>query len=229
MKITRQTDPAITLSSTTSGFVCSFLSVRFIISGMKPVASLAPMEIRLTLPSWVDHILGNIPPCRTDEEKMRLAISLARENVIRGTGGPFGAAVFRGPGHELVSVGVNGVERLNNCVAHAEVTAIMMAQSRLGSYSLRTPAGEHFELFTTCEPCAMCLGAVLWSGLTRLVCGAVRQDALDLGFEEGPVFPESHRYLEDRGVKIVHGLLAEEARTVLKLYQERNGRIYNSC
>ena len=185
------------------------------------------MEIRLTLPSWADHFLGDIPPCRTEEEKMRLAISLARENVIRGTGGPFGAAVFREPGHELVSVGVNGVERLNNSVAHAEMMAIMAAEAQRGSYTLRTPAGELHELFTTCEPCAMCLGAVLWSGLTRLVCGAGRQDALARGFEEGPVFPESYRYLEDRGVEIVHGLLAGEARAVLRLYQKRSERIYN--
>lgn len=159
---------------------------------------------------------------------MRLAISLARENVIQGTGGPFGAAVFREPGHELISVGVNGVERLNNSVAHAEILALMAAEARLGSYTLRTPAGKPYELFTTCEPCAMCLGAVLWSGLTRLVCGAGRQDALALGFEEGPVFPESFRYLEDRGVEILHGVLAGEARAVLRSYQERNGRIYNS-
>jgi len=186
------------------------------------------MEIRLTLPPWVDHFLEKFPPCRTDEEKMCLAVSLARENVIRGTGGPFGAAVFREPGHELVSVGVNGVERLNNSVAHAEMMAIMGAEARLGSYTLRTPAGELHELFTTCEPCAMCLGAVLWSGVARLICGAGRQDALALGFEEGPVFPESYRYLEVRGVEIVRGLLAEEARAVLRLYQERNGRVYNS-
>ena len=73
----------------------------------------------------------------------------------------------------------------------------------------------------------MCLGAVLWSGLTRLVCGAGRQDALDLGFEEGPVFPESYRYLGRSGDANRSRLLAEEARAVLRLYQERNGQIYN--
>ncbi len=74
------------------------------------------MEIKRTLPAWVDHFMKNIPPCRSDEEKMRLAIFLARENVIRETGGPFGAVVFRELGHELISVGVNSVERLNNCL-----------------------------------------------------------------------------------------------------------------
>jgi tRNA(Arg) A34 adenosine deaminase TadA len=167
------------------------------------------MEIRLTLPAWVDRFLEKIPPCRTDEEKMRLAISLARENVIRGTGGPFGAAIFRQPGTDPVAVGVNRVERLNNSVAHAEIMAIMIAEMRRRSYTLREPTGPRYELFTTCEPCAMCLGAILWSGLTRVVCGAGRQDALDLGFEEGPVFPESYRYLEDRGVEFVRGVLAE--------------------
>ena len=63
------------------------------------------MEIRLSLPAWVNRFLEEISFCRTDEEKMRLAIFLARENVIQGTGGPFGAAVFREPNHELVSVG----------------------------------------------------------------------------------------------------------------------------
>ncbi len=194
---------------------------------MKTVADFGPMEIRLTLPGWVVDLLENSPPCRTDEEKMRLAVSLARENVIRETGGPFGAAVFRDPGDEPVAVGVNSVERLNNSAAHAEMMAIMAAEARLGSYTLRNPDGPGYVLFTSCEPCAMCLGAVLWSGVTRVVCGAGRQDALDLGFEEGPVFPESYRYLENRGVKIVRGLLAEEARAVLRFYQERSGRIYN--
>lgn len=156
---------------------------------------------------------------------MGLAISLARENVLRGTGGPFGASVFRE--EELVAVGVNGVERLNNSLAHAEVLALMLAESRCGSYTLRVADGPGLALFTSCEPCAMCLGAVLWSGLARLVCGAPREAAQALGFEEGPVFPESYRYLEDHGIKTVRGVLAEEARAVLRLYQEQGRSIYN--
>jgi tRNA(Arg) A34 adenosine deaminase TadA len=194
---------------------------------MKTASSSASLEISLNLPAWVGGFLEKMPPCSTDEEKMRLAIALARENVLRGTGGPFGAAVFREPGNELLAVGVNGVERLGNSVAHAEMLAIMIAERRQGCYTLRVPGGPGAALFTTCEPCAMCLGAILWSGLTRLVCGAPREEALALGFEEGPVFPESYRYLEDRGVEIVRGVLAGEARAVLKLYRERNEGIYN--
>jgi len=73
----------------------------------------------------------------------------------------------------------------------------------------------------------MCLGASLWSGVARIVTGALREDAASLGFDEGPVFEESHCYLESRGVEIARGVLREEARVVLALYQERGGPIYN--
>jgi tRNA(Arg) A34 adenosine deaminase TadA len=73
----------------------------------------------------------------------------------------------------------------------------------------------------------MCLGAVLWSGVRRLVYGADREDALRAHFEEGPVFPASFTYLEDRGIEIVPDFLREEASQVLDLYAERGGLIYN--
>lgn len=73
----------------------------------------------------------------------------------------------------------------------------------------------------------MCLGATLWSGVRRVVWGAGRDDARRLRFEEGPVFPESYRYLSERGIEIVAGVLAEEANAVLELYRERSGTIYN--
>jgi len=72
----------------------------------------------------------------------------------------------------------------------------------------------------------MCLGALLWSGVRRVVASASRDDAMDLGFDEGPVFPESYRYLEERGIEIVRGVLREEARAVLDLYRSRGGQIY---
>ena len=73
----------------------------------------------------------------------------------------------------------------------------------------------------------MCLGAALWSGVRRVAIGAAREDATRLAFDEGPVFPESYRYLEERGVRIVRDVLRDEARAVLDLYRERDGRIYN--
>lgn len=72
------------------------------------------MAIRITLPQWVQGVLGEHSSYSSDEDKMRLAITLARENVLRATGGPFGAVVFQRPGNRLVAAGVNMVEGLNN-------------------------------------------------------------------------------------------------------------------
>ena len=99
----------------------------------------------------------------------------------------------------LLSVGVNSVVRLNNSTLHAEMLAIMMAEQRIGLYTLAESPSVSYEIVSSCDPCAMCRGAMLWSGVSRLVSGADRNDATALGFEEGPVFPESYAYLEERG------------------------------
>jgi tRNA(Arg) A34 adenosine deaminase TadA len=184
-------------------------------------------SIRIELPRWVAEITSGIHSCKSNEDKMRLAIALARENVVRGTGGPFGAAVFEQASGRVVGVGVNCVERAFNSVLHAEVMALMFAEAKVRSYSLRGGTLPTHVLVTTCEPCAMCLGAALWSGLTRILCGARRDDARSLGFEEGPVFPESYRYLEGRGLEIVRNVAGDEAREVLELYRQKGGTIYN--
>ena len=184
-------------------------------------------SITIELPDWAGPFVDWERRYASDEERMRLAIALSRENVLRGTGGPFGACIFEWDSGRLVAVGVNSVVRLNNCTLHGEMVAFMMAQARLGSFSLRSEGGPAHELVTSCEPCAMCLGATLWSGVRRVVCGAHRDDARRLKFEEGPVFPESHAYLEARGIEIVHGVLREEANAVLELYRSTSGIIYN--
>lgn len=183
--------------------------------------------IQVDYPGWVDAVVDWDRRYASDEEKMRLAIAVSRENVARGTGGPFGAAIFERDTGALVSVGMNSVVRLNNCTLHGETVAIMTAQARLQCYTLRSEDGPAYELVTSCEPCAMCLGATLWSGVRRVVCGAHRDDARRLNFEEGPVFPESHAYLEARGIEIVEGVLRDEANAVLELYRTSKGVIYN--
>jgi tRNA(Arg) A34 adenosine deaminase TadA len=102
-----------------------------------------------------------------------------------------------------------------------------MAEARVGSFTLQNDGMPTHELFSSCEPCAMCLGATLWSGVTRLVFAATREDATRLNFDEGPVFPESYRYLADRGITVERGRLREEATAVFDLYLERGGPIYN--
>ena len=183
--------------------------------------------VHIEYPDWVAGLVDWDRTYRTDEEKMRLAIAVSRENVERETGGPFGAAIFEAESGRLVAVGMNSVVRLNNCTLHGEMVAFMMAQQRVGSFSLSAPGLPVHELVTSCEPCAMCLGATLWSGVRRVIYGAGREDASRLNFEEGPVFPESYEYLEKRGITIVRDVLRSEAKAVLERYRARSGLIYN--
>jgi tRNA(Arg) A34 adenosine deaminase TadA len=184
-------------------------------------------RVQVAYPEWVDAVVEWDRRYGSDEDRMRLAIALARANVERETGGPFGAAIFERDTGRLVAVGMNSVVRLQNCTLHAEMVAFMMAQQRVGSFTLNAPGLPEHELVTSCEPCAMCLGGTLWSGVRRVVCGAAREDASDLAFEEGPVFPESWRYLETRGLAIARRVLRAEARAVLELYRARGGTVYN--
>ena len=184
-------------------------------------------EVRLSYPGWVDQFVRWDHAYESDEEKMRLAIALSRENIDRETGGPFGAAIFEIESGRLAAVGMNSVVRLNNCTLHGEMVAFMMAQKVVKSFTLAAPGLPAHELFTSCEPCAMCLGATLWSGVKRVVYGATREDASRLNFDEGPVFPESYKYLEDRGITFTRNVLREEARAVLERYRARSGQVYN--
>jgi tRNA(Arg) A34 adenosine deaminase TadA len=192
------------------------------------VASDGRVSVMVDVPEWIGDVVNWEKVYATDEDRMRLAIELARENVLRRTGGPFGAAIFERSTGALLSVGVNSVVRLNNSTLHGEMLAIMTAQHRIGSYTLAGSPQASYELFSSCDPCAMCLGAVLWSGLRRMVTGADRDDATALSFEEGPVFPQSYAYLEERGVTITRGVLRQEAAEVLELYRRQGGQIYNA-
>src|SRR5215213_6406928 len=95
--------------------------------------------VQITLPDWVDTTVDWERPYRDDEAKVALAIELARQNILHESGGPFGAAVFEQESGRLVAVGVNRVTALNNSVLHGEIVAFMMAQQRLGSYTLGAP------------------------------------------------------------------------------------------
>ena len=185
-------------------------------------------SVMVDVPEWIGDVVNWEQVYATDEDRMRLAIELARANVLRRTGGPFGAAIFERSTGALLSVGVNSVVRLNNSTLHGEMLAIMTAQHRIGSYTLAGSPQASYELFSSCDPCAMCLGAVLWSGVRRMVTGADRDDATALSFEEGPVFPQSYAYLQERGVVITRSVLRQEAAAVLELYRRQGGQIYNA-
>lgn len=180
------------------------------------------------LPAWLGVFMAehsqSVP---TIEARMKLAIELARLNIQHQTGGPFGAAVFDMESHQLVSVGVNLVISSNCSAAHAEMIAISSAQQKLETFDLGARDLPHFELVTSSEPCAMCFGALPWSGIRHLTCGAKAEDARMIGFDEGPIHPNWINELNNRGITVKIGVCREEANTVLDLYTEEGGLIYN--
>ena len=199
-----------------------------ILPSSQPEPPLSHPVLHFEYPGWVNVVVDWDRPYETDEDRMRLAIAIARENIDRETGGPFGAVIFERESGRVVSVGMNSVVRMHNCTLHGEMVAFMMAQRRVHSFTLAATGLPEHELVSSCDPCAMCLGATLWSGVKRVSCGASRSDATRLQFEEGPVFPESWTYLERRGITIVRNVLRDEARAVMELYRAKRGEIYNA-
>ncbi len=137
------------------------------------------------------------------EELMRMAIALAIENVRSGRGGPFAAVVAKDG--MVIGRGVNLVTATNDPTAHAEVEAIRAACQTLGSFHL-----AYCELYTTCEPCPMCLGAIYWARLERYYYGNTRTDAAKIGFDDARIYQELSRLPEERAVAGVR-LLPREA------------------
>ena len=156
-------------------------------------------SLRVDLPEWIDDICSPGAIFSTVEERVGLVLSLARANFEIGEGGPFGAAVFDAEGR-LIAPGVNLVVPTNFAAAHAEIIAIGLAGKVIDSFDL---GGQPTELVASTEPCAMCLGAVPWSGVRRLVCSARDEDASRIGFEEGDKPTSWVKKLERRGIEVV--------------------------
>jgi tRNA(Arg) A34 adenosine deaminase TadA len=159
---------------------------------------------------------------------MRLAVELANQNIEHRTGGPFGAAIFETGSGRLVGVGVNLVETSNCSILHAEMVAIATAQKAVGSYDLAAGGRLRHELATSTEPCAMCLGAIPWSGVRQVLCGARGEDACEIGFDEGAKPLNWVGELNGRGIEVARDILREEARAVLRRYAQAGGTIYNA-
>ncbi len=160
---------------------------------------------------------------------MRFVLALTRKNIESQTGGPFGAAVFERASGKLVSVGVNRVMPEQVSSAHAEVMALSFAQKQLGAYDLGSaPLVEH-QLVVNAQMCAMCLGAVCWSGVRDVVYSATSRDVEKItGFDEGPLPENIDSALSSRGISVTGPFLAEEGIQVLQKYVEAGGFIYNA-
>jgi tRNA(Arg) A34 adenosine deaminase TadA len=180
----------------------------------------------LVLPDWLAPFVDQwARPLESAEDRMRLAVALSSENVHRRTGGPFGALVLERDSGRILGVGVNLVTTVGLSLAHAELVALSLAQSARETWNLG--AAEPVQLVTSCEPCAMCFGAVPWSGVSSLLWGACREDAEAAGFDEGDKPADWVATLQRRGIHTEGEVLREEATAVLARYARRNGAIYH--
>lgn len=185
-------------------------------------------EVVLRLPDWLRELAtGRELAFDTAEARMRFVIELAGQNIEQNTGGPFAAAIFETGTGRLIAPGVNRVEPLNCSIAHAEMVAIALAQQAVGSYDLGVN-GAVCELVTSTEPCAMCLGAIPWSGVRRVLCGARGEDACAIGFDEGAKPTDWVAALQSRRIEVIRDLCRAEAQAVLQQYHTRGGPIYNA-
>jgi tRNA(Arg) A34 adenosine deaminase TadA len=148
---------------------------------------------------------------------MQMAIELATENVTTGAGGPFGAVVVLNG--EVVATGVNCVTTNNDPTAHAEVTAIRAACRVLNNFQL-----TGCEVYTSCEPCPMCLAAIYWSRCAAIYFGNTKQDAADAGFDDSFLYTEVQKPIADRTIPTAQ-LLPEQAIVSFNTWCERTERI----
>lgn len=186
-------------------------------------------QFTLTLPDWALTELAALPShLPTLAERMRAVILFSRLNFEQGTGGPFAAGVFEADSGRLVTIGVNRVVPHTCSSAHAEVMALSLAQQTLGTFDLGGPNVPTHQLVVNWRPCAMCYGAVPWSGVRSLVVAGDGPELEQLtGFDEGPVHPNWQQELEKRGISVVKDVLREEAVAVFRAFGESQALVYN--
>jgi guanine deaminase len=134
---------------------------------------------------------------------MRRAIELAIENVRTGQGGPFASLIVKGS--EIIAEGTNRVTATNDPTAHAEVVAIRAACRQLGTFDLK-----ECEIYASCEPCPMCLGAIHWARLARVYFAGLAADASKAGFDDSFIYGEMTRPPSDRKIPMIQ-MMREEA------------------
>jgi len=148
---------------------------------------------------------------------MARAIELATENVRSGQGGPFGAVVVKDGA--ILGEAANRVTLTNDPTAHAEVLAIREACRKLGFFELKD-----CDLYTSCEPCPMCLGAIYWARLARVYFGSLAADASQAGFDDSLIYREIAQPRPERGIPMIQ-MMREEALAALRAWQKKSDKI----
>jgi guanine deaminase len=151
-----------------------------------------------------------------DEYFMTRAIGLAQNGMDLNAGGPFGAVVVKDG--EIIGEGWNQVTSTNDPTAHAEVMAIRQACSRLGSFQL-----DNCILYTSCEPCPMCLGAIYWARPEKVFFACTREDAADIGFDDHFIYDEIEKPVEERRMEIGN-FMRDEALVVFQNWANKSDK-----
>lgn len=189
-----------------------------------------PTQIILTTPDWFQSCVAKLPEFSPNPEaRMRLVLDFARRNVEHDTGGPFAAGVFECESGRLVAMGVNRVVPTGCSSAHAEIMALSLAQQRLGTYDLGRGDLAGHELVVNWRPCAMCYGAVLWSGIRHLTIAGSGPELEELtGFDEGPIHPDWREELSRRGISVRTDVLRDEAVQLFAWFRHSGRTVYNA-
>ena len=187
-----------------------------------------PARFVLDLPDWALDELQQLPQSLSDlETRMAAVLRFARLNTENQTGGPFAAGVFERDSGRLIGLGVNRVVPLNCSSAHAEIMALSLAQQRLGVYDLGGPGLPAHQLVVNWSPCAMCFGAVLWSGVRSLVIAGADPEMMAItGFDEGPMPADWREELAKRGIELIEGVLREDALADFRTFAASNPIVY---
>src|SRR5579864_1762121 len=152
-----------------------------------------------------------------DNPFMARAIQLSLDNVLSGKGGPFGAVIVKDD--SIVAEGVNRVTASNDPTAHAEVVAIRSACAKMDTFVLKG-----CEIYTSCEPCPMCLGAIYWAHIARIYFGNVAAEASKIGFDDSFIYQEFARPLPQRSIPIIQ-MMHEQAIAAFRAWQEKPNKI----
>jgi tRNA(Arg) A34 adenosine deaminase TadA len=151
------------------------------------------------------------------QEFMRKAIALSIENVKKNLGGPFGAVVVKD--NKIIATGANCVTSHNDPTAHAEVTAIRNACKELNTFQL-----DECEIYTSCEPCPMCLGAIYWARPKAVYYGNTKADAAKINFDDQFIYDELEKPLANRNLKMQQ-LLPDEAIKAFELWSKNIDKV----
>ena len=183
----------------------------------------------LDQPWWALTELEKLQECFVDvKSRMDLIIRFSRLNIEAQTGGPFAAGVFETLSGRLVSIGVNRVVHHNCSSAHAEVMALSLAQKELKNFDLGAHEMPEHQLVVNWCPCAMCYGALVWSGVRSLVIAGSGPELEEItGFDEGPIHPDWIGQLERRGISVTNGVSKKEAVQVFEQFRDSGEPVYN--